>query len=100
MPPPLLNHIMHDGSRHFFSLPSSRSPRRFLWHILRLPALPTGYLADRVTGECWLDFRWRKQRFSLHNPLGADEYWFFVANPACLEHILQTLADYFIHQQS
>lgn len=89
---------MHDGSRHFFSLPSCHSPRRFLWHILRLPALPTGYLADPVTGECWLDFRWRGQRFSIHNPYGAGEYWFFVAHPACPEHILQTLADYFANQ--
>ena len=100
MSQPLFNTIMHDGSRHFFSLPSRNSPRRLLWQIIRLPALPTGYLADPITGECWLDFRWRKQRFSLHNPLGADEYWFFVANPACPENILQTLADYFIHQQS
>ena len=57
MPMPLSNILMPDGSRHFFSLRINGKPRRLLWQILRLPALPTGYLADPISGECWLDFR-------------------------------------------
>ncbi|WP_423973874.1 hypothetical protein [Kingella oralis] len=98
MPQALINTIMPDGSRHFFSLHINGKPRRLLWQIMCLPALPTGYLADPISGECWLDFRWRGQSFSIHNPYGADEYWFFVANSRCPENGLRQLADYFAQQ--
>ena len=95
MPQALSHNIMHDGSRHFFSLCANAKPRRLLWQIVRLPALPTACLADPVTGECWLDFRWHRQKFSIHNPHGDDGYWFFVSDACCPEPLLQHLADYF-----
>lgn len=93
MPNQLLNETMPDGSRLFFILPENCPPHRLLWFIICLRALPTAYVTDFVTGETWMDFRWRKQKFSIHNPYG--QYWFFADNPDCSETLLHELAEYF-----
>lgn len=90
--PPLLNERMHDGSRHFAVLPESRGSLRLLVHVLALPgAWPRAYLPS-VT-ETWLDFSYRRHRFSLHNPLGA--WWFFVDDPCCPEPVLRAVQAHF-----
>lgn len=75
MPVHLTNELMHDGSRLFFTWPQNCSPLRLLWLIVRLPALPTTYLPDLVTGETWIDWRWRGHRFSAHSIYG--DFLFF-----------------------
>ena len=91
---PLLNETISDGSRLFLQLPQTRPPSRLLWRIVRFGGLPTAFVSDWVTGEMWMDFRYKSQKFSVHNPYGV-EYWFFVKNPACPEDILHRLAEYF-----
>ncbi|MDO4879520.1 MAG: hypothetical protein Q3966_09575 [Neisseria sp.] len=88
--PALKNDIMADGSRLFLQLPQTCPPLRLLWRIVRAGGLPTAFVPDWVTGETWMDFRYKGQKFSVHNPYG--EYWFFAGNPACPEAVLQTLA--------
>lgn len=92
--PVLKNDIMADGSRLFLQLPQTCPPSRLLWRIIRFGGPPTAFVSDWVTGEMWMDFRYKGQKFSVHNPYGV-EFWFFVKNPACPENILHRLAEYF-----
>ena len=96
MPVHLTNELMHDGSRLFFTWPQNCSPLRLLWLILRLPALPTAYLPDLVTGETWIDWHWRGHRFSAHSIHG--DFLFFSETPDCPEMLLRTLAEYLAAQ--
>ena len=89
----LQNDIMADGSRLFLKLPQTCTPLRLLWRIVRFGGLPTAFVSDWVTGETWMDFRHKGQKFSVHNPYGV-EFWFFVRNPACPEGLLRRLAAY------
>ena len=90
---PLLNETISDGSRLFLQLPQTCPPSRLLWRIMRFGGLPTAFVSDWVTGETWMDFRYKGWKFSIHNPYG--EYWFFARNPTCPEDILHRLAEYF-----
>lgn len=96
MPVHLINELMPGGSRLFFTWPQNCSPLRLLWLILRLPALPTAYLPGLVTGETWIDWRWRGHRFSAHSIYG--DFLFFSENPDCPETLLRTLAEYLAAQ--
>ena len=90
---PLINLLMHDGSRHFGDLPQT-----VLWyavrdHVAQLPgAVLTGFVTDDVT-EAWIDFTYHSHAFSINDQLG--EYWFFVNDPACPETILSEVLDHF-----
>lgn len=78
--------IMHDGSRHFESLPESIDWDDLRDHIALLPgAQITGFVTDQLF-EVWIDFTYRGHRFSVNNPF--DSYWFFVEDPQCPEEIL------------
>ncbi len=89
---------MHDGSRHFASLPEIHSAERPEWHRLHdhaaalAGATLTGFLTDEVT-EAWIDFDYRGHRFSLNNQGG--QWWLFVADPACPDEILVAVRDHF-----
>ena len=93
MPHPLINLLMHDGSRHFGDLPQT-----VLWydvrdHVARLPgAVLTGFVTDDVT-EAWIDFTYRDQAFSINDQSG--EYWFFVSDPACPVDLLSNVLSHF-----
>jgi len=88
----LLNITMNDGSRHFASLPESRSWYALRDHLSRLPgASVTGFLTDGVT-EAWIDFSYRGHLFAINNQFG--EYWFFVQKPECSDSVLSEVADY------
>lgn len=90
---PLINDLMHDGSRNFVLLPQNKSPLRVLLHVFTLPgAYPTGYLPSLVAGS-WIDFRFKGHKFSINNQYG--DYWFFVADPSCPEAILSKIAAHF-----
>ena len=93
MSSPMITDIrMHDGSRHFVSLPEAATPRQLLRHILRLRfAVPYFYLSGAI--ECWLDFWYRGQRFTINSQYG--EYWFFVKNPSCPAATLERVASHF-----
>jgi hypothetical protein len=55
---------MHDGSRHFVSLPESEPLGRVLWHVFGSGfAMPYFFFSSWC--ECWIDFWYRGQ--SLHN---------------------------------
>lgn len=91
---PLLKETISDGSRLFLQLPQTCPPSRLMWRIICFVRLPTAFVSDWVTGVMWMDFRYKGQKFSVHNPYGV-EYWFFVKNRACPENILHRLAEYF-----
>jgi len=90
--PTIIDLRMHDGSRHFVSLPESAGPRRVLKHIFGLGfAFPYFYLSGAI--ECWIDFWYRGHRFTINNQYG--EYWFFVKNPSCPTPTLERVASHF-----
>jgi hypothetical protein len=90
--PTITDFRMHDGSRHFVSLPETQPPSRLLRHIVGLGfAFPYFYLSSAV--ECWVDFWYRGQRFTINNQFG--EYWLFVKNPTCPEAVLEHVASHF-----
>src|SRR5262249_28812546 len=88
----ITNIRMRDGSRHFVSLPESRTPGQVFRHIFKLGfAIPYFYLSTPV--ECWIDFWFRGYRFTINSQFGG--YWFFVKNPACPEALLQRVLAHF-----
>ena len=93
MAQPLINLIMHDGSRHFGDLPQTA-----LWydvrdHVARLPgAQLTGFVTDDIT-EAWIDFTYRQHDFSINDQFG--DYWFFVSDPACPDEVLNEVLSHF-----
>jgi hypothetical protein len=83
---------MHDGSRHFVSLPESVTPPRLLRHIFGLRfAIPYFYLPGAI--EVWIDFWYQGNRFTINNQFG--EYWLFVKNPKCNDAVLEQVANHF-----
>jgi hypothetical protein len=88
----LLNSIAHDHSRQFVNLPESVDWEVLRGHLEKMPdAIVTDYVSDGVT-EMWLDFTYKKNKFSVNNQFG--EYWFFSQNPACPEEILIEIVEY------
>lgn len=84
---------LNNDSRHFGSLPFSRSWENVRDHVVRLGgARLSGFLTDGVT-EAWIDFELAGQRFTINNQLG--EYWFFVADPSCPDSLLQSVLAHF-----
>ena len=84
---------MHDGSRHFVSLPEASAFDVVRQHAARLPgATETDWVSDGVT-EMWLDFTFREHTFTVNSQFG--EYWFFVENPACDDEILTAVVTHF-----
>ena len=80
---------MHDGSRHFAALPTTRSWFRLYRHIRKLKGVSgMDILTDYVT-EAWLDFSYREHAFSVNDQWG--EYWLFVKDPACPEEVLEAV---------
>ena len=84
---------MHDGSRHFGSLPQA-----VLWydvrdHVATLPgATVTEFVCDGVT-EGWICFSYQGYEFSINDQFG--EYWFFVQAPDCFDAVLQKVLAHF-----
>lgn len=89
---------MHDGSRHFGSLPETYDPAVPQWEVLRdavgklAGAQLSGFVTDHVT-EAWIDFTFAAQRFSINNQQG--EWWFFAADPTTSELLLHEVLDHF-----
>ena len=81
-----INIRMHDGSRHFASLPQT-----VMWHGLRdhleklNTAVVTEFISDNIT-EAWIDFTFQNKKFSVNDQFG--EYWFFVQDASCPDDIL------------
>jgi hypothetical protein len=88
----LTNTSMHDGSRHFASVPESASAEPLKQRLEELEGVViTRLLTDRVT-ESWIDFDFHGCRFTVNNQMG--EYWFFVNDPKCPEATLATIVDH------
>jgi hypothetical protein len=89
----LLQDTMNDGSRNFLLLPTgSTPPIRLVFRVLSLwGAYPTAYIPS--LGESWIDFRYKKQKFSINNQYG--DFWFFVENPKCPDSVLLEVANHF-----
>ncbi|MCK6531485.1 MAG: hypothetical protein L6Q84_00830 [Polyangiaceae bacterium] len=95
---PLIDLRMHDGSRHFGSLPEHLGAEPPEWHVIRdaVPALAGAALSDFVTDEvteAWIHFQWRGQRFAINNQHG--EWWFFVDDPSCPDALLAAVLEHF-----
>ncbi|HEV7891118.1 MAG TPA: hypothetical protein VGP08_10780 [Pyrinomonadaceae bacterium] len=87
--PEIYDMRMHDGSRHFASLPESESWESLHEHVRRLEGVSdTSIITDEVT-EAWIDFSFRGREFSINNQSG--EFWFFVEDPACPEEVLEAV---------
>jgi hypothetical protein len=87
--PEIYDMRMHDGSRHFASLPESESWESLHEHVGRLEGVTgTSIITDEVT-EAWIDFPFRGHEFSINNQSG--EFWFFVEDPACPEEVLEAV---------
>ena len=83
---------MHDGSRHFASLPEVWPFSRLRQHVEQLAgATVADYVSDDVT-EMWLDFSFRGHSFTVNNQDG--EYWFFVNEPECPDDVLVAVVDH------
>jgi hypothetical protein len=88
----LLDIRMHDGSRHFLSLPESCPAGLLRDHLEFLPeAAVAAYLTDHVC-EGWIDFIYRESQFSVSNQNG--EFWFFVDDPHCPDEILHEVLNH------
>jgi hypothetical protein len=88
----LTNATMHDGSRHFASLPESASAERLKQRLEELEGVViTGLLTDGVT-ESWIDFDFHGCHFTVNNQMG--EYWFFVNDPTCPDATLAAIVDH------
>ncbi len=89
----LIDDKMNDGSRNFILLPvGSTAPIRLIFRIFTLwGAYPTAYIP--ALGESWIDFRYKKNKFSINNQYG--DFWFFVKNPDCPKEILDEVACHF-----
>lgn len=93
LPVGLLNLQTNDGSRQFAVLPQC-----LLWHDVRdhleklSGAQLTEYLTDGIT-EAWIEFQFRDHSFTINDQFG--EYWFFVRDPSCADHILLQVAEHF-----
>ncbi len=91
--PPLTDFRMHDGSRHFLSLPQSQLWYAVRDHVLTLNGAELiGFLCDHVT-EAWIDFAFKDHEFTINDQLG--EYWFFAKDPECPETVLLLVANHF-----
>jgi hypothetical protein len=88
----LLNNRMKDGSRNFILLPQTVPPLRLIPRIVTLwGAFPTAYVPSLA--ESWIDFRYRRQNFSINNQFG--DFWFFVEDASCPTDILERVANHF-----
>jgi hypothetical protein len=89
----LLDIPMHDGSRHFATLPENSSWEIFRQHIDILEgAFVSDYLTDGIT-EMWLDFSFRGHSFTVNNQFG--EFWFFVQDPCAPVELLAAVTIHF-----
>jgi hypothetical protein len=95
---PIFDMRMHDGSRHFGSLPETLSVteshvQRLQAHVALLrDATIVGVVTDQLT-EAWIDFHHAGHRFSMNNQSG--DWWFFVADPACPDEVLRAVLAHF-----
>lgn len=88
----LLDMTMHDGSRHFVSLPETSFFRKLKRHIAKLEgAVITNYLSDGIL-EVWIDFTYRGYAFTVNNQFGG--YWLFVQDPSCPDGSLVEVAEH------
>lgn len=88
----LLDLRLRDGSRQFAALPATCDWYAVRDHVHRLSgAVLTGFLCNGVM-EAWIDFTYRENQFTLNDQFG--EYWFFVADPACVDDILREVLEH------
>jgi hypothetical protein len=90
---PIIDQRMADGSRLFLSLLQSVSADTAVAHLKTLAGAELVGFLDGVT-ESWIDFRYRRNDFNIHNPYG--EFWFFVKEPDCPDSVLEAVRDHFV----
>lgn len=94
----LIDMRMHDGSRHFGSVPETYDVDHPEWYRVRDAverldgARLTGFVTDDVT-EAWIHFAYADQDFSINNQHG--DWWFFVNDPSCPDVALLRVLDHF-----
>jgi hypothetical protein len=88
----LIDQRMADGSRLFLTLPQSVSPDVAVAHLKTLAGAELVEFLDGVM-ESWIDFRYLRNDFSIHNPYG--EFWFFVKDPDCPGVVLEAVQGHF-----
>ena len=75
---------MADGARHFAETPW-RPPLALKDQLTKSPGVTVTKFLDSTT-ETWIDFEYRGFSFTAHNPL--NDFWLFVADPACPDELL------------
>ncbi|HRH38060.1 MAG TPA: hypothetical protein PK760_06930 [Flavobacteriales bacterium] len=92
MSTPLPDIRMHNGNRHFASLPQTVMWYGLRDHLAKLAgARVTRFLTDDIT-EAWIDFTFRGHAFTVNDQFG--EYWFFVDDPTCPDQVLNEVLEY------
>jgi hypothetical protein len=88
----LIDRRIEDGSRHFVSLPHSRTWEELCEHILLMPGAEiTNFVVAGVT-EAWMEFTFRAHRFSVKDRSG--EFCFLVRDPQCPDLSLYEVASH------
>jgi hypothetical protein len=90
--PEIYDMRMHDGSRHFASLPESESWESLHEYVKKLGGVSDASIITDEVMEAWIDFSFRGHEFSVNNQHG--DYWFFVEDPACPEEVLEAVLNH------
>ena len=89
---PITDFTMHDGSRHFLSLPESILSDALVDEINAMSDMRVTAFLETIR-ESWIDFEFRGSKFSINNQFG--EYWIFSDDPQCSTDILLLMRDRF-----
>lgn len=87
--------VMHDGSINFYDLDANIDPHTLRCLIASLPGVClTGEILCDPLDECWFDFKFKGEEFTVNNPYAsAYGFWFFCSNPNCSRAILAELVE-------
>lgn len=90
----LLDITMSDGSRRFYSYSVNLHPLFLRYLIGSLEGIHLiGDPKLEATGECWFDFEFWSEHFSVHRLQSGRDFWFYCSNPNCREEILSAFLD-------
>lgn len=84
---------MKDGSRLFAEFPQSIFFDEFYDYTKKLGNVANVEIITDGIVEMWVDFEYRKNKFSVNNQFG--DYWFFVEDANCSDGILLEVCEHF-----
>ena len=82
-----------ENARHFVDLPEVIAFDDLLDHLEELEGVEISDIELDGIIEMWLEFKFRKHKFFVHNELG--DYMFFVKDEECPDKILLKIINHF-----